>query len=98
MSVWITCFVVIFALAQLFDWVQKFSLPLPICILGGVLLAVASNYEKMFGSYGWKQSLDGILESSTEQFKLDSPPLTSASVVLDSSSTEGNALELKAEE
>ena len=51
MKVWFICFVVLFALAQLFDWVQQFTLPLPIYILGGAFLAVASNYEKLFGSY-----------------------------------------------
>ncbi|MEB3215677.1 MAG: hypothetical protein VKN72_05365 [Nostocales cyanobacterium 94392] len=51
MRIWFICFVVLFALAQLFDWIQQFSLPLPIYILGGAFLAVASNYEKLFGSY-----------------------------------------------
>ncbi len=50
MKVWLACFLVLFALAELFDWVQKFSLPLPIYILGGAFLAVASNYDKLFGS------------------------------------------------
>ncbi|MEA5597167.1 hypothetical protein [Rivularia sp. UHCC 0363] len=50
MRIWFICFVVLFALAQLFDWVRQFSLPLPIYILGGAFLAVASNYEKLFGS------------------------------------------------
>lgn len=49
--VWFICFLVLFALSQLFDWVQQLSLPLPIYILGGVFLAVASNYEKLFGNY-----------------------------------------------
>ncbi|MDJ0673784.1 MAG: hypothetical protein QNJ36_00050 [Calothrix sp. MO_167.B42] len=98
MRVWITCFVVLFVLVQLFDWVKQISLPLPICILGGALLAVASNYEKMFGSYGLKQSFHGTIEPSTEQLKLDSPPLTSASVTLTGSSIEDNPLELKAKE
>ncbi|MGB3760130.1 MAG: hypothetical protein WBA07_27760 [Rivularia sp. (in: cyanobacteria)] len=51
MRIWFICFVVLFALSQLFDWVQQLSLPLPIYILGGAFLAVASNYEKLFGSY-----------------------------------------------
>ncbi len=51
MKVWFICFVVLFALSQLFDWAQQFTLPLPIYILGGAFLAVASNYEKLFGSY-----------------------------------------------
>ncbi len=49
--IWFICFVVLFALSQLFDWVQQLYLPLPIYILGGAFLAVASNYEKLFGSY-----------------------------------------------
>jgi hypothetical protein len=51
MRVWLACFVVLFALAELFDWVKEFSLPLPIYILGGAFLAIASNYDKLFGSY-----------------------------------------------
>ncbi|MBR8836110.1 MAG: hypothetical protein DSM106950_19315 [Stigonema ocellatum SAG 48.90 = DSM 106950] len=51
MRVWLACFLVLFGVVELFDWVQKFSLPLPIYILGGAFLAVASNYDKFFGSY-----------------------------------------------
>ena len=51
MRVWFACFIILFALAELFDWVQKFNLPLPIYILGGAFLAVASNYNKIVGVY-----------------------------------------------
>ncbi|QXE23405.1 hypothetical protein B6N60_02095 [Richelia sinica FACHB-800] len=51
MKVWLACFLLLFALAELFDWMQGFSFPLPIYILGGAFLAVASNYEKIVGSY-----------------------------------------------
>lgn len=47
MRVWITCFVLLFGAAELFDWLQKFTMPLPIFILGGVFLAIASNYSKL---------------------------------------------------
>ncbi len=97
MRVWIACFVVLFALAQLFDWVKQFSLPLPVCILGGAFLAVASNYEKLFGSY-LHHSVGTTLEASTEQIQLDSPSLTSASLPLTSSSIEDNSLQLEVEE
>lgn len=50
MRVWLACFFLLFALAKLFDWVQELSLPLPIYILGGAFLAVASNYDKIVGS------------------------------------------------
>ncbi len=51
MRVWLACIFVLFALAELFNWVQKFTLPLPVYILGGVFLAVVSNYDQIIGSY-----------------------------------------------
>ncbi|MBV6627546.1 MAG: hypothetical protein KI793_32260 [Rivularia sp. (in: Bacteria)] len=77
MKVWFICFVALFALSQLFDWVKDFSLPLPIYILGGAFLAVASNYEKLFGSYLGEYSG----ESYPQQQQLDaaSQPEISAS-------------------
>lgn len=51
MAVWFACFFLLFALAELFDWAKDFTLPLPIYILGGAFLAVASNYNKLMGSY-----------------------------------------------
>ena len=68
MKVWLACFLVLFALAELFDWLKKFNLPLPIYILGGAFLAVASNYDKIFDSY----FADSSIEASLEQSKLDS--------------------------
>ena len=47
MKVWITCFVLLFGAAEALQWVQHFSLPLPMLILGGALLAIASNYDKL---------------------------------------------------
>lgn len=67
MRVWLACFFVLFALAKLFDWVQELSLPLPIYILGGAFLAVASNYDKIVGSY----FSDAISEALPEQSQLD---------------------------
>lgn len=72
MKVWLACFFVLFALAELFNWLQEFNLPLPIYILGGAFLAVASNYDKMFGSY----FADSNIEASLEQPQLDSLPST----------------------
>ncbi|MBN4000492.1 hypothetical protein [Nostoc sp. LPT] len=68
MKVWLSCFLVLFALAELFDWLQEFNLPLPIYILGGAFLAVASNYDKIVGSY----FADSSMEASLEQPQLDS--------------------------
>lgn len=47
MKVWLTCFILLFSAAELLQWVKQFSLPLPVFLLGGALLAVASNYDKL---------------------------------------------------
>jgi predicted DNA repair protein MutK len=65
--IWFICFVVLFALSQLFDWVQQLSLPLPIYILGGAFLAVASNYEKLFGSYLGEYSPENSTKNNNQQ-------------------------------
>ncbi|MBE9223978.1 hypothetical protein IQ264_00610 [Phormidium sp. LEGE 05292] len=49
MRVWFASFLLLFALAQLFNWMKHLSLPLPVFILGGLLLAIASNYNKRSG-------------------------------------------------
>ena len=50
MRIWIACFFILFAIAQLFDWMKHLSLPLPIYILGGLFLAIGSNSNKsIFG-------------------------------------------------
>nr|WP_225938759.1 hypothetical protein [Kovacikia minuta] len=47
MRVWITCFLFLFGATELLQWFKQFSLPLPIFILGGVFLAIVSNYDKL---------------------------------------------------
>lgn len=49
MRVWLASFLLLFALAQLFNWMKQLSLPLPMFIVGGVVLAIASNYDKRSG-------------------------------------------------
>lgn len=69
MKVWLACFLLLFALAELFDWLKAFNLPLPIYILGGVFLAVASNYDKIVGSY----FSDGSIAPPSTLQQLNSP-------------------------
>ncbi|MCP6759679.1 MAG: hypothetical protein NHB32_13125 [Fischerella sp. CENA71] len=80
MKVWLVCFVVLFALAQLFDWVKGLQLPLPIYILGGAFLAVASNYDKLFGTY-LADVTDASMEASVEQAQLDSQVEATGSMI-----------------
>ncbi|BAY26843.1 hypothetical protein NIES2100_66590 [Calothrix sp. NIES-2100] len=88
MRVWLACFFVLFALAELFDWVKEFNLPLPIYILGGAFLAVASNYDKIVGSY----LSDRTIERSPQPPLLDSSPQNSISLTM------ANTVENKVEE
>jgi len=49
MQVWLACFLVLFGLSELFQWMKQLSLPLPVFILGGAFLAVVSNYDRRAG-------------------------------------------------
>ncbi|HEY9861748.1 MAG TPA: hypothetical protein V6D16_19780 [Candidatus Obscuribacterales bacterium] len=53
MKIWASTFVVLFGLVELYQWVQHFNwtvtLPLPVFILCGSALAIASNYDKRAG-------------------------------------------------
>lgn len=42
---WLVCVGVLFVLAEFVLWIKDFILPLPVYILGGAFLAIASNYE-----------------------------------------------------
>lgn len=43
MQIWTVCFILFFVLTQVYQVVQNLSLPMPVMIMGGVLLAIASN-------------------------------------------------------
>ena len=85
MRVWLACFLVLFALAELFDWVKEFTLPLPIYILGGAFLAVASNYDKLFGFYFGHATSQATLEQPLLD---DSPSLKISHSVEESQKSE----------
>ena len=71
MRIWLACFFVLFALAELFDWVKELSLPLPIYILGGAFLAIASNYNRLIAPY-LNNANDTIVEGIPEKEHLES--------------------------
>ncbi len=68
MKVWIGLFVALFGLAELFQWFRHFALPLPIFILGGAFLAIASNSDKRTGLPFLSDSLANTLSN-----RLDTP-------------------------
>jgi hypothetical protein len=47
---WITIVVILFITVEAFQWVKGFILPLPIYVLAGAFLAIASNYDKGIGA------------------------------------------------
>ncbi len=49
MKVWITCVLVLYGMVEVYQWMKHFTLPLPVFILGGAVLAIASNYGKHAG-------------------------------------------------
>jgi hypothetical protein len=61
MKLWLTAFTVLFAIAELYQWLtnaawtQQFDLPLPMMMLAGAGLAIASNYDKRV-SLPWRSN------------------------------------------
>ncbi len=45
---WLVCFGILFVLVQLWEWLQQLKLGLPVCIIGGIILAIASNWRRSF--------------------------------------------------
>jgi hypothetical protein len=54
MRLWIVSFVLLFAIAQAYDWLQQVSLPLPALGIAGFGLALLSNYGKRLGLTSWR--------------------------------------------
>jgi len=47
MRLWISCFVLVLVLAQIVQQLKALSVPLPVFMVAGGLLAVASNFEQV---------------------------------------------------
>jgi di/tricarboxylate transporter len=43
----IAVFLVLFGAVEFWEWMKERSLPFPLLLLGGLLLAVSSNYSKL---------------------------------------------------
>ncbi len=57
MKFWSASFLVLLGIAELYQWVKDFTLPLPIYIFGGAFLAIASNYEKGIAFFNPPQTI-----------------------------------------
>ncbi|HEY9660588.1 MAG TPA: hypothetical protein V6C65_19200 [Allocoleopsis sp.] len=47
MQVWAVSFFVFFGTAELYQWLQGITLPLPVLVVAGAILAIASNADKL---------------------------------------------------
>lgn len=81
MRIWLACFVVLFAIAELYEWAKHLTLPLPVYVLGGAFLALVSNYNKLAVWLGWQPntSCEAEIDSTTDSsnrvnVKLQPPP------------------------
>lgn len=54
MRLWIVSFVLLFAIAQAYDWLQQISLPMSALGIAGFGLAFLSNYGKRLGLASWR--------------------------------------------
>ena len=57
MRLWISAVGLLFVLVQFYQWVKGFILPLPIYVLAGAFLAIASNYD---------QGINRFIKSATD--------------------------------
>ncbi|MBV9385837.1 MAG: hypothetical protein JOZ78_05345 [Chroococcidiopsidaceae cyanobacterium CP_BM_ER_R8_30] len=64
MRIWLTCFGVLFAIAEFCQWVEHLTLPLPVYILGGALLVIASNYNKRI-KLPWLDESSTVIAAAT---------------------------------
>ena len=62
MRMWITSVLVVFGMVELYQSMRDFTVPLPAFILGGALLAIASNYRKYAGWSFQKQPTSSDVE------------------------------------
>jgi hypothetical protein len=46
MKAWLVSVALLFILAEIISWLKNFMLPVPIYILAGAFLAIASNYDR----------------------------------------------------
>ena len=49
MKVWMISVLILFGMVEIYQWMKHFTVPLPVFLLGGALLAIASNYRKFTG-------------------------------------------------
>ena len=47
MRLWISSFLILLVLAELWQWLKELTIPFPLFVLAGALLAIASNVDRL---------------------------------------------------
>jgi len=76
MLFWLVCSFLLFILVELFDWFHSLiiALSLPVSILGGVVLAITSNYRQIADSNLHKSIVEILIPSNQSSLPPDSTP------------------------
>ena len=87
---WLTIVAILFILIELLQWIKGVILPLPIYVLGGALLAIASNYDKGTSFLLTEKVQDPGMIAQTAEL-IDTPEETTiVTVSLDDAKTDKN--------
>lgn len=85
LKAWLVGVAILFVLAEFGIWLKQFILPLPIYVLAGALLAIASNYERgILAMFRADTNPDVLAQTATlirETRLLESEPNTEQDVV-----------------
>lgn len=67
---WLVCFIILFVMVELWEWLQKLTLPFPLCIVAGVVLAIASNlnFRSIIADSPWLSLSQDTSESQEKKF------------------------------
>lgn len=91
LRLWLICFVVLFGAAQFYQWLthltwfepfslSEISLPFPVLMMAGVVLAIASNADKQVGGLGQSEDQAAAdLPSQAEPTETNPAPLPESS-------------------
>lgn len=72
MKVWLVTFFLLFSLVEFYQWIKQFSVPMPLYVLAGAFLAIASNYDKGMASFFGRKATSAsvILEAQNSKEKV----------------------------
>lgn len=76
MKVWLLSVALLFGVVEFYQWLQEITLPLPLYAIAGVILAIASNYNKGVRSHFERPSspVEGELLEDTQALQQSPTP------------------------